>query len=141
MYDIGFDPMANAAISIPSMRRCGSFSMISRSLNVPGSDSSALHSSHVGFGAFFGTKLHLLPVGNPAPPRPRRSESFTSWMIWSGVIFNAFSAALYPPPSMYTSIDVEFGLSMFAVSTLIGSMSLQLRQERIHLRHVHVLVV
>ena len=92
MYDIGFDPIAYAAMIIPSMRRCGSFSMITRSLNVPGSDSSALHRSHVGFGAFFGTKLHFIPVGNPAPPRPRSSESFTSWMIWSGVICSALRA-------------------------------------------------
>ena len=38
---------------IPSIRRCGSFSISKRSLNVPGSDSSALHSRYVGFGAFF----------------------------------------------------------------------------------------
>ena len=86
--------MAYAAMIIPSMSRCGSFSMSSRSLNVPGSDSSALQSRYVGFGAFFGTKLHFMPVGKPAPPRPRSSESFTICVISSGFIFSAASAAL-----------------------------------------------
>ncbi len=33
-----------------------------------------------------GMKLHLRPVGKPAPPRPRRAEVFISLMIWSGVM-------------------------------------------------------
>ena len=36
-----FDAIAYAAIRQPSISRCGTRSMISRSLNVPGSDSSA----------------------------------------------------------------------------------------------------
>ena len=36
------DSIARAAISAPSRKRNGTRSMISRSLNVPGSDSSAL---------------------------------------------------------------------------------------------------
>ena len=35
-------PMAKEAISAPSTKVCGSLRMISRSLQVPGSDSSAL---------------------------------------------------------------------------------------------------
>jgi hypothetical protein len=33
-------------------------------------------------------KLHLRPVGKPAPPRPRRADFFISAMIWSGGIFS-----------------------------------------------------
>ena len=41
MYDVSA-PIAYAPIAHPSMRACGVQRMISRSLNVPGSDSSAL---------------------------------------------------------------------------------------------------
>ena len=55
--------------------------MISRSLKVPGSDSSALIGLVVCSG--FGTKLALRPEGKPAPPRPRTlaviSSSSTAW--------------------------------------------------------------
>src|SRR5690606_23687803 len=44
--------------------------MIWRSLKVPGSDSSAFTAMYLGKTSF-GTKLHLTPVGKPAPPRPR----------------------------------------------------------------------
>ena len=40
MYDVSA-PIACAAIAVPSMSACGVHRMISRSLNVPGSDSSA----------------------------------------------------------------------------------------------------
>ena len=39
---------------------------------------------------------HLVPVGKPAPPRPRRPESFTSVITSSGSIASAFSSARYP---------------------------------------------
>src|ERR671922_81184 len=63
------DSIARAEIRHPSMRRCGTRSMISRSLNAPGSDSSALMTRYVG--GSLRTKLALRPVGKPAPPRPR----------------------------------------------------------------------
>ena len=51
--------------------------MISRSLNVPGSPSSVLHTTYFSPGNERGIKLHFKPVGKPAPPRPRKSDALT----------------------------------------------------------------
>src|SRR3546814_7403267 len=69
--------IAKPAISAPSISLCGSWRMISRSLHEPGSDSSALMTRKLGRSArgSFGMKLHLSPVGKPAPPR---SDEHTS---------------------------------------------------------------
>src|SRR6266851_101479 len=64
--------MARPAITIPSMSWCGSISISGRSLQVPGSDSSALQITYFGFGESFGTNDHFMPVGNPAPPADER---------------------------------------------------------------------
>ena len=52
--------------------------------------------TYFGLGEVRGTKLHFSPVGNPAPPRPRSAEAFTSSMICSGVISMALKKALKP---------------------------------------------
>jgi hypothetical protein len=39
---------------------------------------------------FLSTNCHFMPVGKPAPPRPRRPDAFTASMIASGVIVSAF---------------------------------------------------
>src|SRR2546429_4420266 len=53
---------------------------MSRSLKVPGSPSSELHTRNFAPGNWRGMKLHLRPVGKPAPPRPRSADFFTSAM-------------------------------------------------------------
>ena len=71
----------------PSTSLCGSCRMISRSLHVPGSDSSAFTTRYCGVAVlFFGMNDHLRPEGKPAPPRPRSPEAFMSAMICSGPI-------------------------------------------------------
>src|SRR3989304_2579509 len=54
---------------MPSMRRCGSFSIMTLSLNVPGSPSSALQQRYLARVGSFGMKLHLRPVEKPPPAR------------------------------------------------------------------------
>ena len=71
-------PIAYAAIARPSRNWCGSRSTSSRLLNVPGSDSSKFATTYVGLPESCGTNDHFTPVGNPAPPRPRRPLAFTA---------------------------------------------------------------
>ena len=69
-------PAAHEAIRIPSISMCGFFCMSSRSLNVPGSDSSALHTRYLSMSPW-GRNEILRPIGKPAPPRPRMPESIS----------------------------------------------------------------
>src|SRR5688500_18712527 len=89
---------------MPSITECGLKRRMSRSWQVPGSLSSELQTTYFWPGAARGMKLHLTPVGNPAPPRPRRPEAFTSSMIASrGVLSERIlRQAAYPPSFSYT---------------------------------------
>src|SRR6478736_5360612 len=61
--------MAAPATRQPSTSLCGSWRMISRSLQVPGSDSSALTTRYCGPVGCLGMNDHFRPVPNPAPPQ------------------------------------------------------------------------
>jgi hypothetical protein len=81
--------MAKLMMRTPSISACGFRSMISRSLNVPGSDSSAFTHRYAGR-LSFGRNDALRPVGKPAPPRPRRPEASTWPTTSAGSIPSAF---------------------------------------------------
>src|SRR5688500_7738749 len=101
------DPIPWAVIRQPSSRRCGTRSMISRSLNVPGSDSSALTTRYVARPVPLARKLALRPIGKPAPPRPRRFDAISSSTICCGSSARAFASASKPPTARYSSSCVR----------------------------------
>ena len=79
-----FARTAKQAMRMPSISACGSFIISGRSRQVPGSPSSALTTTYFGFGLSCGMNCHFMPVGKPAPPRPRKFESLTMAIRSSG---------------------------------------------------------
>ena len=73
-------------------------------MNVPGSLSSALQAMYFGFGDFLSTNCHFIPVGNPAPPRPRRPDALTMSTTCVGCQRERFPQALVP---LVLQIEIE----------------------------------
>ena len=86
-------PAAHAAMIMPSISRCGFFWISSRSLKVPGSDSSALQTRYLSI-VPLGRNDAFLPIAKPAPPRPRTPDFMSSASTSSDSIFRAFLSIL-----------------------------------------------
>src|SRR5262245_58228258 len=108
--------------------------MISRSLNEPGSDSSALATTYVGFPAASGgwTRLSLRPIGNPAPPRPRSFALEISSMTDSRDMPRAFSSVAYPPTARYSESCVRSRSSAPSSTSCWRSAIAELRHDSRH---------
>ena len=82
-------------MAMASITLCGSPSRTLRSMNAPGSPSSALHSTYFTSPFALRVNSHFMPVEKPAPPRPRRPDFFTSSITCSGVIsVRTFASAM-----------------------------------------------
>ena len=68
-------PTACAAMAIPANTVSGSCVSSARSLKVPGSPSSALQMMYLVAPGAARQVCHLVPVGNPAPPLPRKPDA------------------------------------------------------------------
>ena len=84
-------PAAYAAMTMPSISTCGFLNMSSRSLNVPGSDSSALQTRYLSISPW-GMNDAFMPIEKPAPPRPRRPDFLSSSTSTSGATASARGA-------------------------------------------------
>ena len=80
-------------MAMPSITRCGSLSMIALFMNDPGSLSSALQMIYFFPAGSRFIRSHLRQTGKPAPPRPRKPESFTCSSTASGVPRSAANKA------------------------------------------------
>ena len=79
---------------IPSITEWGFPSSTERSMNAPGSPSSALQMTYLGSPLALRHVSHLTPVGNPPPPRPRSPDLLISSMIRSGfMVVSALASA------------------------------------------------
>ena len=88
-----FARIAKLLMITPSTSVCGAAIISGMSLQVPGSDSSALTTRYFGFGLSCGMNPHFIPVGKPAPPRPRSPESLTAVTMSSGAMASAVRIA------------------------------------------------
>src|SRR6266540_1359599 len=128
--------IACAVIRQPSISRCGTRAIVSRSLNAPGSDSSAFTTRYFGFGLLRSISDALRPIGKPAPPRPRRFESLSTVITSSGVIPRACWMDEYPPAARYPSTVVRSCSSVPARRTLAAGIRPSFRDLRDDSVHV-----
>ena len=84
-------PTAWAAMQMPSISRCGFFWISSRSLKVPGSDSSALQTTYLSMSPL-GRNDAFVPIAKPAPPRPRRPDAWSSASTSAGSMSSALAS-------------------------------------------------
>lgn len=77
--------------------------MIIRSAKVPLSPSSALQTTYFCAASVWRTVSHLMPVGNPAPPRPRRPLSVTSLVMSALLMPSARRNPAHPPCASYAA--------------------------------------
>ena len=82
---------------IPSTSVNGSPSRSIRSAKVPESPSSKLQATNRRSAGVSRTVFHLIPAGNPAPPRPRSPESVTSWTTSAAESDRARRNPVQPP--------------------------------------------
>ena len=92
-------PTTDAATSAPSSTRYGLRRRMARSLNVPGSPSAALTTTVAASCSDLLSKTvrHLVPVGKPAPPRPRSPDASRAPITPSGSALPASWRACPPP--------------------------------------------
>src|SRR5579871_3681587 len=133
------DSIARAAIRQPSINRCGTRAITSRSLNAPGSDSSALTTRYFGFELPRSISDALRPIGKPAPPRPRRFASSRSSISFSGLSLRAFGTPAYPPIAWYSASFVRSRSSVCASRTLRAPIDPP--HDRRYVLGLHVLVI
>ena len=87
----------NIAMAMPSIRWNGSPSISMRSAKVPESPSSALQTTYLRAPIASATVFHLMPVGKPAPPRPRSPDFSTASIVASGPMSRARARPFKPP--------------------------------------------
>ena len=90
---------------MPSISAKGSPSSSMRSAKVPESPSSALQTTYFRSATVSATVFHLMPVGKPAPPRPRRPDFATSCRVAAAPRLRARSRPRPPPWARQSARD------------------------------------
>src|SRR3954447_11340620 len=137
-----WDSIACAVIRQPSISRCGTRAITSRSLNAPGSDSSAFTTRYFGLGLSRAISEALRPIGKPASPRPRSVAACSSSISSSELSSSVLTDCSWPPIARYSSSFVRSCMSAPASSTsLIATDVLHDRRHVLGLDELPVAVV
>src|SRR4030095_14797396 len=106
-----FAPAARAAMIRPSISWCGFFCISSRSLNAPGSDSSALQQRYLRISPR-GRNEAFFPIAEPGPPLPPRPlqlfQPFVGLQVPVGALHRpvAAEALVHVDPRQLGLVDV-----------------------------------